>query len=31
VRIYAESEFESKANSLADKIIKDINEVMKEG
>jgi phosphomannomutase len=31
VRIYAESEFENKANSLADKIIKDINEVMKEG
>jgi phosphomannomutase len=30
VRIYAESEFENKANSLADKIIKDINEVMKE-
>lgn len=30
VRIYAESEFENKANSLADKIIKDITEVMKE-
>lgn len=31
VRIYAESEFETKANSLADKIIADIKEIMNNG
>ncbi len=31
IRIYAESEFEMKANSLADKLIKDINDIVREG